>query len=256
MKYTTVAAASARGFAKVTLRAGDSYSEGIIDAAGKEVIPPQENLLVTEIDGATALVQMRLGFKFVDLDRQRLNPLELDKATVYQFAESYSCGLAMVEEDDAWFYIDQAGKPVFDATFTFAESFHHDRALVMKDEKYRIIDTKGHTVAELKYDQVNLYSPWRFQVTNIKKDVYWTGFVDLQGKEVVPLIYDEMGYYDPELKRTRAGIGDKLGFLDEYGDVAIPIKYEYAEIFSQGKARVMLGGRAFFIDASGKEVPD
>jgi hypothetical protein len=256
MKYTSVAATNARGFAKVTLRTGDNYAEGIIDASGKEVIPPRTELLVNAIDGATALVQKGRGFVFVDLERQRADPSHLDKARVYQFAEHYSCGLAMVTLDDAWFYIDPAGNPCFNATYNFAESFHNDRALVMNGEHKRIIDTKGHVVAELKYDQVNLYSPWRWQVTKIKNDVYWSGFVDLDGKEVVPLIYDEMGYYDPEVKRTRAGIGNKLGFLDEYAKVAIPIQYDYAEIFSRGKARVMLGGRNFFIDPSGKEVPD
>jgi hypothetical protein len=96
----------------------------------------------------------------------------------------------------------------------------------------------------------------RWQVTRVKGDVYWSGFVDLQGKEVVPLIYDEMGYFQPEVRRTRAGIKEKFGYLDELGNVAIPSQYEYAEIFDKGKARVMLNGRDFFIDPDGKEVPE
>ena len=83
-----------------------------------------------------------------------------------------------------------------------------------------------------------------------------SGFVDLDGKEVVPLIYNEVGMFQPEVKRMRIGTGDELGYLDVLGNVAIPIQFEYAEIFSKGKARVMLNGRQFFIDPNGKEVAD
>ena len=72
--------------------------------------------------------------------------------------------------------------------------------------------------------------------------MYRSGFVDLDGKEVVPLVYDEVGYHDPEGKRLRVGNGDEYSFLDELAQVAIPIQYEYAEIFDKGKARVMLTG--------------
>jgi hypothetical protein len=96
----------------------------------------------------------------------------------------------------------------------------------------------------------------RWQVTRIKGDIYWSGFVDLDGKEVVPLIYTEITMYQPEVKRSRAVIGEKIGYLDELGNVAIPIQYEYGEIFDKGKARVILSGRQFFIDPDGKEVAE
>ena len=80
--------------------------------------------------------------------------------------------------------------------------------------------------------------------------------MDLDGKEVVPLIYDDMLYYDPEENRTRAGINGKYGYLNELGEVAIPVQFEYAEIFDKGKARVMLNGRQYFIDHNGKELAE
>ena len=145
---------------------------------------------------------------------------------------------------------------LFHEMFDFAETFHMDRAMVMQNGHYRIIDTAGKTVAKMPYDQVNAYTATRWQVTNIKGDVYWSGFVDLDGKEVVPLIYTEITMYQPEVKRSRAVINDKVGYLDDSGNVAIPIQYEYGEIFDKGKARVMLNGRDFFIDADGKEVAE
>lgn len=255
-KYTKMDTPNTEGFAKVTAGEGATHAEGIIDAKGTEIIPPRTYLLVNDITGSTALVQNGRLFQFVDLANGPVDTAMFSKAWGFEYAEPFRCGLAMVKLDDRWFYIDMTGTDPFGITFDFAETFHHDRAMVMEGEKYRIIDTEGKTVARMPYDQVNAQSPWRWQVTNIKGDVYWSGFVDLDGKEVVPLIYDEVGYYDPEVKRLRVGKGDKYGFLDELAQVAIPIVYEYAEIFDHGKARVMLNGRAFFIDPDGKELPE
>ncbi|MEO8589101.1 MAG: WG repeat-containing protein [Flavobacteriales bacterium] len=258
MKYNKVFPSNELGFAKVNVGEGEAYAEGIIDGKGNEVIAPRTDMLVNDITGAQALVQRGREFLFVDLDSGLVDADQLSAEKGYQYAEPFRCGRALVQVDDRWFYIDSMGTNPFgiDFDFDFAETFHYDRAMVKEGEQYRIIDTGGKTVARMNYDQVNLQSPWRWQVTNIKGDVYWSGFVDLDGKEVVPLVYDEVGYYDEEVKRLRVGKGEKYGFLDELAQVAIPIIYEYAEIFDKRKARVMLNGRQFFIDPNGMEVTE
>ncbi len=256
MKYKKVFPANELGFAKVIVGEGETYAEGIIDVKGNEVIPPRRDMLVNDITDTIALVQVGREWLFVDLGKGPVDTALFATAKGYQYAEPFRCGRAMVQVNDLYFYIDPDGNHLFDASYDFAETFHGDRAMVKEGEHYRIIDTAGKTVTEMHYDQVNPYTETRWQVTTIKGDVYWSGFVDLQGKEVVPLIYDEMGYYDPEVKRTRAGKREKYGYLDELGKVVIPIQYEYAEIFDKGKARVMLNGRQFFIDPDGKEVAE
>lgn len=256
MEYTSTDTPNAAGFAKVKAGEGETYAEGIIDSKGTEIIPPRTDMLVNDITESTALVQVGRAFLFVDLDHGPIDTALLTTEKGYEYAEPFRCGRAMVKLDDRWFYVDTMGANPFGATFDFAETFHHDRAMVKEGEHYRIIDTAGKTVARMPYDQVNPYTAMRWQVTRIKGDVYWSGFVDLDGKEVVPLIYTEITMYQPEVKRSRAVIGEKIGYLDELGNVAIPIQYEYGEIFDKGKARVMLNGRDFFIDPDGKEVSE
>ncbi len=256
MTYAKVHPPNAEGFAKVSRGEGETYAEGIIDSAGTEIIPPLTSILIDDITGSTALVRNGREHLFVDLGKGPVDTALFNTEKGYQYAEPFRCGRAMVQVDDRWFYIDADANRLFDADFDFAETFHYDRAMVKEGERYRIIDTEGRTVAKMPYDQVNAQSPWRWQVTNIKGGVYWSGFVDLDGKEVVPLIYDEVGYYDPEVKRLRVGKGDKYGFLNELAEVVIPVVYEYAEIFDKGKARVMLNGRQLFIDPDGKEVAE
>lgn len=256
MKYSKVSATNESGFAKVIQGEGETYAEGVIDATGREVIVPSTNLLVSAISGPTALVQKGRDFLFVNLERQRQDPSTLDRTRGYAFAEPYACGLALVQKDNRYLYLDPQGQPAFSARYDFAESFHQDRAFVILGDHKRIIDTRGKTVAELKYDQVNPQSPWCWQVTRIQGDKYLSGFVDLNGNAVTPLDYDEVGYYDAEVQRIRVGRADKYGFLDERARVVIPVQYEQAEIFAGGKARVMLKGRDFFIDPNGKEVAE
>ena len=118
------------------------------------------------------------------------------------------------------------------------------------------MDLDGKEVVPLVYDEVGYYYSEVKRLRVGKGDIYRSGFVDLDGKELTPLFYDEVGYYDPEVKRIRAGKGDKFGFLDGHAREVIPVQFTYAEIFDKGKARVMLNGRQFFIDPDGKEVAE
>lgn len=256
VKYAKVFPSNELGFARVASGEGATYAEGIIDAHGVEIIAPRTSVLVNDITGSTALVQNGRIFQFVDLSKGPVDTAMFSKAWGFEYAEPYRCGLALVKLDDRWFHIDPVGNNRFGTTFDFAESFHNDRAMVMEQDHYRIIDTAGRTVAHMRYDQVSPQSPWCWQVTRIKGDAYWSGFVDLNGKEITPLIYDEVGYYDPEVKRIRVGRGEKYGFLDERANEVIKVRYERAEIFNHGKARVMLDGREFYIDPDGRELPD
>ncbi|MBK8340209.1 MAG: WG repeat-containing protein [Flavobacteriales bacterium] len=253
MKYAKVDTPNVEGFARSS-GSGETHAEGIIDAQGVEIIPPLTSILIDDITGSTALVRNGREHLFVDLSNGTIDTNLFATEKGYQYAEPFRCNRAIVEVDDRWFYIDTIGNALFGETYDFAETFHHDRAMVKEGERYRIIDTAGNTVARMPYDQVNPYTATRWQVTNIRGDDYMSGFVDLDGKEVVPLIYTEIGMWQPEVKRSRAVIKEKVGYLDEFGNVAIPIQYAYAEIFDKGKARVMLNGREFFIDPEGKEV--
>ena len=46
----------------------------------------------------------------------------------------------------------------------------------------------------------------------------------------------------------------KYGFVDHEGKVIIPIKYDYCSEFSDGLAKVELGGKKGFINYSGQEI--
>ncbi len=245
-----------RGFAKISTRKDEVYYEGIVDAQGDEVVPLSSRLLVNDITGALALIQFERKFLFVPLDAGSYSEGDFASVVGFQYAQPHRCGLALVCVNDSWFYINSECQRAFEASFQFAESFHQNRALVMLDDKYRILETDGNIVAELNYDQVSPQSDWCWQVINKKNGKYKSGFVDLDGNQITDLIFDNVGYYDPEVKRIRVYMDERFGFVDERAKLVIPLKYEYARPFDRGTARVTLDGRTFLIDPSGNEVPE
>ena len=48
--------------------------------------------------------------------------------------------------------------------------------------------------------------------------------------------------------------GDKVGYINDRGEVIIPFIYEAASIFSDGRARVMMNGKYGYINTSGQMV--
>ncbi len=244
------------GFAKISTRKDDVYYEGIVDANGEAIVPLSSRLLVNDITGKLALIQFERKFLFVPLDGGSYSQDDLENVNGFQYAEPHQCGLAKVCVNDSWFYINANYQKAFDADFEFAESFHQNRALVMSDGKHRIIGTDGSTVAELNYDQVSPQSEWCWQVINKVDGKYKSGFVDLDGKQITDLIFDNVGYYDPEVKRIRIYKDERFGFVDEHAKTVISLKYEYARPFDRGTARVTVDGRTFLIDPNGNEVPE
>ncbi len=244
------------GYRRIRIRQGDLYKEGVVDAKEQSVVPTLANMLVIDITDAIALVQVDRKFLFVPLDQGSVSEEELLSVSGFQYAAPYRCGLALVVVNDEWFYINKDGQQAFPERFDFAETFHYDRALVKRQGLCRIIDVKGKTVAELRYDQVNPQSPQCWQVTNFREGKFWSGFVDLDGVPICELMFESVGYYDEEVQRTRVGMGGKYGFVNERAQLVIPLRFEYAEDFHRGSARVAENGRWFLIDPQGQEVAD
>ena len=86
----------------------------------------------------------------------------------------------------------------------------------------------------------------------VKKDGKY-GFIDKQGKLVIPIQYDNIGGFAEGLARVQQN--GKYGFLDKSGNTAIPFKFKNAGSFELGLAWVVDdSNKAFYIDKNGNEV--
>lgn len=89
------------------------------------------------------------------------------------------------------------------------------------------------------------------------------GFIDPEGTEVISIIWDEVkkGYrneehiggewvkrYDPWAVRK----GDKWGYINQKGDIVIPLEFDHAERFEGDRAEVKIGNNYGYINKRGE----
>lgn len=178
------------------------------------------------------------------------------KMLKYDMIYSSSEGLALVELNEKYGYIDKTGKEVI--PLKFEEVCHHDigsfsesLATLEPDHgraKSGFIDKTGKVVIPLKYDEVQPFSDGLAAVK--LNDKY--GFVDKTGKEIIPLIYEHAYSFSEGLGVVKQN--NKYGFIDKRGKEIIPFKFDSAWGFSEGLTVVELNGKYGFIDKTGKEV--
>ena len=79
------------------------------------------------------------------------------------------------------------------------------------------------------------------------------GFVRNNGDIAIPIANEDAEYYFCE-DLVRVKLYGKWGYLDRKGDVAIPVIYDEAGNFKNGKAEVRLDTDRFYIDVNGRRL--
>ncbi len=169
----------------------------------------------------------------------------------YNYAYSFSEGLARVVFNGKWGFINKAGKEIiplkYDGIYSFSEGLAVVRQGDFMDDKYGFIDKAGREITSLKYDYMSSFSEGLAMVE--LKDKY--GFIDKTGEEIISLRYDYVGSFSEGIAGVR--LKNKYGFIDKAGNKITSLKYSEAEPFHEGLAKVRLKNKYGFIDKTGKE---
>jgi len=127
--------------------------------------------------------------------------------------------------EKTWGYINQNGEtiiaPIYKKCYQFA---NNGLAPVYESKQFSFINTKGETIA-----------------TEIDGFKLIEGFIGIGGLE---------GYHGNMVAVMK---GKKWGFLDQYGKVAIELKYDKVSIFNNGFAVAKIGNDFFVINKTGAE---
>ena len=168
----------------------------------------------------------------------------------YDFADSFSEGLARVEFYGKYGFVDNRGKEVIPLQYNYAYSFSYGLAVVKLGYKWGYIEKSGKEVIPLKYDSALSF---REGLAMVKLNNKW-GFVDKTGKEVISLMYENVGSFSEGLAMVK--LVGKWGYIDKSGKEVIPLKYDSADSFCNGFAKVKLKGKKGHIDKLGNFTPD
>ena len=199
---------------------------------------------IDDFNEGLARVESNGKYGFIDKTGEEVIPLEYDDA------ESFSEGLAVVYLNWKYGFIDKTGKEITPMKYNSAFTFSEGLAVVLLNGKWGFIDKTGEEVIPLKYDGALSFSEGLALVILNGK----CGFIDKIGKEVIPLKYDGAWSFSEGMAKVQSN--SKYGFIDKTGRKIISSIYDDAEDFSGGMARVELNGEWFFINKQGERVED
>ncbi|NPD46378.1 MULTISPECIES: WG repeat-containing protein [unclassified Lentimicrobium] len=129
-------------------------------------------------------------------------------------------------------------------------SFGQDVFTSENDEgKWGFVDNDGKEVIPHVYEKADcFYMGYASVVLNGKM-----GLIDLKGNEVVPFEYDnDLMYFEGGLAVVKKG--EKFGYVDLTGKVVIEIKFDEAEDVNDGKLKVRMGEKWLFLDKEGNKI--
>ena len=115
----------------------------------------------------------------------------------------------------------------------FLCDFSEGLLAVRRGEMWGFIDMDGREVIPCQYEDVFAYHEG---LARVMKNNFF-GFIDKSGREVIPCIYCDAGVFSEGLAWVKKE--GKCGFLDKTGKVVIPFVYYGAHDFSGGIARVI-----------------
>jgi hypothetical protein len=189
-------------------------------------------------------------------------------APKYDRVSHFYYGFASVEINGNAGFIDKTGKEITRLKYRNTGNLKFSQiglaavpiAINQRDElKWGLIDKTGKEIISFKYDHIEEYPiqelievciGCKWSNGSYKGGTY--GFLDKLGNEVIPLIYEQVGYLSEELVLVKKN--NLWGYVDKTNNEVIPLKFDKAENFYLGKAKVTLGDRAFYIYKTGKEI--
>jgi hypothetical protein len=201
---------------------------------------------------------------------------------IYNWARQFQeNGLAVVTVKDLSGIIDKSGKYVVEPKYQSIQEFSEGRAVVVSEKGFIVIDENGLEVTSETYNYIGNFKEERAVISVIDTDGDWVyGYIDKQGKIVIAPKYEvaadfkngkavvkfDMGDYaiidniGTVLKEFEyAFVGDmgdgllafkekqqdKLGYIDELGDIVIAAQFTSVEPFKNERAIVNISDNYF-----------
>lgn len=142
-------------------------------------------------------------------------------------------GNVIVCKEKSWSLINRQGEILKNLEYDKIESFVDGFAVVTLGGKYGIIDESGNALGELKYDKIrSLVSESRYGEEDKFAEYFeacidgkW-GFLNKQGKEMSPFVYDDIKMRDFEGGFVRVCKNGKWGYVNDKCEEMCEFKYE------------------------------
>jgi hypothetical protein len=275
------------GFAGVRVDSDSGRLWGMIDAAGREVLPPAYQRLSYAGEGrwwvgrsgneyalyrpgdpapsefpyaaASRLRDGRAIVSIADTPSNVYRVITTDERVVYESTariESISGDIMIQRTDEGRRYVRLDGAPIIDRAFYSARPFSNGVAQASvgtswSNQQWGILADDGSFLMPTRYPYLGAFDGNGIARYRIGDRF---GFVTDEGRELTPPLWDNTGEFsDGRCPVLQNGL---WGYVDTSGDLVIPLQYDYAWDFGRGFAVVRYGdeetGQRLYIDPQGE----
>ena len=209
---------------------GDSWSYYVSKDAEMDI--PDEEFIREKKEGK---------WGFIDRTTRKITiPFEYDDVNFFNE------GLASVELDGKFGFIDKRGKIIIPIQYDVANDFSEGLTCLELEGKRGFVDISGEIIIPFEYDDANDFSDG---FASVKKSGKW-GFVDQTGRIKIPFKFDNAGSFD-FYGFASVQSDEKWGFIDKTGKIIIPLEYDNVSNPFGGYKKVQKDGKWGFIDKLG-----
>lgn len=224
---------------------------GYINKKGEFIVVPKYYLATGFNEGRAFVAKSNndsISYAIIDSNGKLITDFIYDDISVdYPY---FSEGLTWCKKDDKWICVDRNGKIKFDKKVEYGKTFVNGLSIFEENNKYGIVNKFGNVQLVPQYDKIYLSDIDGVYIFNINGRM---GAMNASFKQIIPPIYDwlnigENGYFTAQKD-------GKYGFLNPDGKMAIPFKYDNADIFKAnvGLACVELNGKYGYVNTIGEE---
>lgn len=254
------------GFAKVRINENES---GYVDTDGHLVIRLHcgfydiedfsEGLAAVKNDGRWGYIdtsgRVVIEYKFVEAGPFKLGlaPVRVPNTRVPDLYSS-------PELAHQWGYINKNGDVIIPPIYDLAGPFNVKQSLALVGKMQStsslcgFIDSSGQVVIPLVHQRLSYISDDGLASFEVNQKGNYS-FINNNGARAFSSVFNLTGSFSEGYCAVRND-SYKWGFIDTYGKVIIDFRFDYAESFSDGIARVSLGKKEAFVNIQGSFVSD
>lgn len=230
----------------------DGYAEvqqdslwGIIDKNGNYIMEPTYTMMSANGHGVFMAGSVD-GLALFDYTMHRLTDY------IYHSPGQFSDGRIGVELNGKFGFLDTKGNEVVPCIYDETGIFKQGRTQVRIGNKYGIVDTLGRVILPIEYE--NTYRKgYKYMfyegLAMVERDGL-TGYVDLDGNLVIPIIYERAYQFSQGLAAVKHN--GLWGYIDTLGNIYMPFIFDVATPYHWGRAEVMYNGHVSKVDLSGR----
>ncbi len=169
---------------------------------------------------------------------------KIDIEPVYDDAEDFNEGFALVEKNNLYGYINKTGRVKIDFTFKNGTSFSHQVAIVQQNKNTYLIDHAGKRISN-EYDEIADFTD---NTAIVKKDNAF-GAINYNGEELIKPSYSYLSDFSENMAAYMQN--NKYGFINKQGFTVIAPNYSWVSAFKNKQCRVKVDTHLGVINKKG-----